>query len=66
MGHRDSKEQMDNREPARVDQTSGTNSGNPNVVDPTTKRSTEHKGGYGGEGGRPRTSSDERQTIDEE
>ena len=66
MEHRDSKEQMDNPEPARVDKSTGTNSGNPNVVDPTEERTTEHKGGYGGEGGRPRTSSDERQKIDEE
>ena len=66
MGHRDSKEQMDNPELARVDKSTGTNSGNPNVVDPTKERTTEHKGGYGGEGGRPRTSSDERQQVDEE
>ena len=57
---------MDNPEPARVDKSTGTNSGNPNVVDPAEERTTEHKGGYGGEGGHPRTSSDERQKIDEE
>ena len=66
MGHRDTKEQMDNAETTRVDKSTGTNSGNPNVVDPTEKRSTEHKSGYGGDGGRPRTSSDERQKGDEE
>ena len=64
MAHRDSKEQMDNKEKDPVDRSGETHSGTPNAVDPNKKRSNEHKGGYGGEGGEPRTSSDERQGFD--
>ena len=64
MAVQDSKEQMDKGRDQAVDPEK-TNSGNPNVVDPTEKRSSEHKGGYGGEGGKPRTSSDSRQGFEE-
>jgi hypothetical protein len=64
MAVQDSKEQMDKGRDQAVD-PEGTNSGNPNVVDPTEKRSSEHKGSYGGEGGKPRTSSDSRQEFEE-
>ena len=55
MADRDSKEQMDNKEKDPVKRSEETHSGTPNAVDPNKKRSTEHKGGYGGEGGEPRT-----------
>lgn len=65
MAVRDSKEQMDNKEENPVQRSEETHSGTPNAVDPNKKRSSEHKGGYGGEGGEPRTSSDERQGFDQ-
>lgn len=64
MASRDSKEQMDTTEKDPVKRSSETHSGNPNAVDPNDERSTEHKSGYGGEGGQPRTSSDDRQPLD--
>lgn len=39
----------------------GTRSGQPNPEN-VPSRSIEHKSGYGGEGGVPRTSSDQRET----
>ncbi len=39
----------------------GTRSGQPNPED-VPSHSTEHKSGYGGEGGSPRTSTDQRET----
>lgn len=39
----------------------GTRSGQPNPED-VPSHPSEHKSGYGGEGGRPRTPSDERET----
>lgn len=66
MTHRDTKEQMDHKEKNPAQRAKETHSGTPNAVDPNEKRSTEHKGGYGGDGGKPRTSSDERQALDEE
>jgi hypothetical protein len=41
-----------------------TRSGNPNPEDPNKHRSTEHKSGYGGDGGSPRHSSDSGQKVD--
>jgi hypothetical protein len=64
MRSSDSKEQMDETEKDPVERSGETHSGTPNAVDPNDERSTEHKSGYGGEGGRPRTSSDERQSLD--
>jgi hypothetical protein len=62
----DRKEQM-NREDADKTESSGeTRSGTPNPQDdPNKVRSTEHKSGYGGEGGKPRTSSDDRKQSDD-
>jgi hypothetical protein len=39
----------------------GTRSGRPNPED-VPSHPTEHKSGYGGEGGAPRTSTDQRET----
>lgn len=61
MTRKDSKEHMDKESGA--DKRSGeTHSGTPNPHDPNKERSTEHKSGYGGEGGAPRTSADQRET----
>lgn len=59
----ESKEHMDN-EQKKQPESSETRSGNPNIVDPNDERSTEHKSGYGGEGGEPRESSDKKQKDD--
>ena len=55
MTDRDSKEQMDNKEKNPVKRSEETHSGTPNAVDPNKKKSSEHKSGYGGERGEPRT-----------
>lgn len=61
MPRQNSEEQMDKQESDAVERSDDTHSGTPNLVDPNKVRSKEHKSGYGGEGGEPRTSSDERQ-----
>jgi len=43
------------------DGDSGTHSGRPNPED-VPSHPNEHKSGYGGEGGAPRTSTDQRET----
>lgn len=45
----------------QADGDSGTRSGQPNPED-VPSHPTQHKSGYGGEGGAPRTSSDQRET----
>ena len=60
MARQDSKEQIDSDQDTPVENAGDTRSGTPNPTDPNKMRSTEHKGGYGGEGGKPRTSSEER------
>ena len=61
MTRRDSKKHKAHPDPDSVKPSGDTHSGTPNPVDPNKVRSTEHKSGYGGEGGEPRTSSDNRQ-----
>ncbi len=61
MTHKDAKKHVDSdASPAK--RSGEMHSGTPNPVDPNKTRSTEHKSGYGGEGGEPRTSSDEKET----
>ena len=60
MTHKDSKEHQDTSDKA-TKRSSETHSGTPNPEDPNNNRSTEHKSGYGGEGGAPRTSADKRE-----
>ena len=60
MTDRTSKEQTSTDDQAPAENADETRSGTPNPTDPNKLRSTEHKSGYGGEGGEPRTSSDER------
>ena len=60
MTERESKKQK--KDEAQKDSGSpstDTRSGNPNAKDPTDSRASEHRSGYGGEGGAPRPSSDE-------
>jgi hypothetical protein len=64
MRGNDSKEQKDRDGADKTARSGKTNSGMPNPEDPTKSRSTEHKSGYGGEGGEPRTSSDQRKPSD--
>ena len=61
MARRDSKEQMDTKETNPRERSKETHSGTPNAVDPNEARNSEHQSGYGGEGGDPKTSSDDRQ-----
>jgi len=61
MTRKDAKEHMTEKEKDPVERADETHSGTPNAVDPNRTRANEHKSGYGGEGGEPRTSSDERQ-----
>lgn len=61
MKQTDIKERMNSDEKDPVKRSKETHSGTPNAVDPNEERSTEHKSGYGGEGGAPRTSSDKRE-----
>jgi len=55
------EEQRDKNTDDRTRKSGETNSGTSNPDDPNKTKSTEHKSGYGGEGGDPRTSSDERE-----
>jgi hypothetical protein len=57
-----SREQEQSRTPAKQgDGDPGTRSGRPNTED-VPSHPDEHKSGYGGEGGTPRTSTDKRET----
>ena len=60
----DGKEQMNKENAGKTERSGETHSGTPNPDDPNKSRSTEHKSGYGGEGGEPRTSSDNRTKPD--
>lgn len=57
----DSKEHNKKAGDEAIKRSGSTHSGTPNPGDPNDERSTEHKSGYGGEGGLPRKSSDESQ-----
>lgn len=61
----DRKEQMSKDDADKTRQSGETHSGTPNPSDPNKSRVTEHKSGYGGEGGEPRTSSDQRKQSDD-
>ncbi len=60
MVRQDSKERMDSDDDTPAENADETRSGTPNPTDPNKLRSTEHESGYGGNGGEPRTSSDDR------
>lgn len=52
---------MDDKATSPVKHSGDTHSGTPNAVDPAKARDTEHESGYGGKGGDPKTSSDQKQ-----
>ena len=60
MASRREPEQGTTKPTKQGDGDSGTRSGRPNPED-VPSHPTEHKSGYGGEGGSPRTSSDKRE-----
>jgi hypothetical protein len=64
MARKDSEEQMDNPDNSATKRSGQTHSGTPNADNPAKTRSTEHKGGYGGDGGHPRTRPDIEQGED--
>ena len=64
MSASEGKEQMNKKNEKKTERSGETHSGTPNPEDPNKSRSTEHKSGYGGEGGEPRTSSDQRKQPD--
>jgi hypothetical protein len=61
MAPRKEREQTDTGPNKQGDGDPGTRSGQPNPEN-VPSRSTEHKSGYGGEKGAPRTSTDQRET----
>jgi hypothetical protein len=60
MASRREREQGTKPPSKQADGDSGTRSGRPNPED-VPSHPNEHKSGYGGEGGSPRTSSDQRE-----
>ena len=62
MTHRADKEQMNKDADDKTKESGEMNSGTPNPEGTTKEHLTEHKSGYGGEGGKPRVSSDDRKT----
>ena len=62
MTRKGAKEHMDTEEKNPVERSKQTHSGTPNPVDPNKVRNDEHQSGYGGAGGEPRTSSNERES----
>lgn len=62
MSHDDSKEQMKKAGDKASIRSGETHSGTPNAENPNENRSTDHKSGYGGELGEPRTSSESEKT----
>jgi hypothetical protein len=60
MPSRREQEQGTNTPTKQGDGDAGTRSGRPNPED-VPSHPTEHKSGYGGEGGSPRTSTDQRE-----
>ena len=60
MASRQKQEQSKQPPSRQGDGDSGTRSGQPNPED-VPSHPQEHKGGYGGEGGSPRTSTDKRE-----
>jgi hypothetical protein len=60
MALEDNKGHNKKTEDEATKRSGSTHSGTPNAGDPNDERSTEHKSGYGGEAGKPRTSSDDR------
>ncbi len=58
MTHRDPMEHPNKNEDNGTKSSGETHSGTPNPDDQNKNRSVEHKSGYGGEAGKPRTPPD--------
>lgn len=61
MSSKSEKKQADGGVAPEVTEDQGIREGRPNPGNPAQQRDTQHKSGYGGEGGEPRTSSQERE-----
>ena len=61
MSSKSEKKQADGNEAPEVTEDQGIREGRPNPGNPPQQRDNEHKSGYGGEGGEPRSSSQERE-----
>ncbi len=61
MALKDSKQHSEKTGDEATKRSGSTHSGTPNPTDPNKDRATEHKSGYGGDGGLPRKSSDQTQ-----
>ena len=61
MSSKSEKKQADSETAPQVAEDQGIREGRPNPGNPAEQRNNEHKSGYGGEGGEPRTSSQERE-----
>ncbi len=65
MSSKSEKKQADGDVAPEVTEDQGIREGRPNPGNPPQQRSKEHKSGYGGEGGNPRTSSQDREKTRE-
>lgn len=61
MSSKSEKKQADGDEAPEVSEDQGIREGRPNPGNPPDQHDNEHKSGYGGEGGIPRTSSHDRE-----
>ncbi len=61
MSSKSEKKQADGGVAPEVTEDQGIREGRPNPGNQPQQRDTQHKSGYGGEGGEPRTSSQERE-----
>ena len=61
MSSKSEKKQADGDVAPEVTEDQGIREGRPNPGNPPNQGNTEHKSGYGGEGGKPRNSSNERE-----
>lgn len=62
MSSKPEKKQADGDTKPEITEDQGIREGRPNPGNPPQQRDNEHKSGYGGDGGAPRTSSQDRET----
>lgn len=65
MSSKSEKKQADGDVAPEVTEDQGIREGRPNPGNPAQQRNNEHKSGYGGDGGKPRTSSQDREKTRE-
>lgn len=61
MSSKSEKKQADGDAAPEITEDQGMRDGRPNPGNPSEQRDSEHKSGYGGEGGEPRTSTQDRE-----